>query len=173
MAFCKQMQPTQRDLCSIPLMPQAERRIDWQRDGTQTILRKIRAAVALRREMLRLDEVTDAWRVVHSEGDGLSGLVVDRYGDLLVVGAQRTHGDGAGVDDLDGPQGDGLAAAVGGVQVDLRHRREADQRVDLGPHPGQGLRDAVLQVAGELRHPLLEAPARPLDLGPDLAEVGL
>jgi len=47
--------------------------------------RKIGAAVALRRELLRLDEVTDAWRVVHSEGDGLSGLVVDRYADLLVV----------------------------------------------------------------------------------------
>jgi 23S rRNA (cytosine1962-C5)-methyltransferase len=47
--------------------------------------RRIRAAVALRRDMLRLDEVSDAWRVVHSEGDGLSGLVVDRYGDLLVV----------------------------------------------------------------------------------------
>jgi 23S rRNA (cytosine1962-C5)-methyltransferase len=47
--------------------------------------RKIRAAVALRRELLQLDETTDAWRVVHSEGDGISGLVVDRYGDLLVV----------------------------------------------------------------------------------------
>jgi len=47
--------------------------------------RRIRAAVRLRRELLRLDEVSDAWRVVHSEGDGLSGLVVDRYGDLLVV----------------------------------------------------------------------------------------
>ena len=47
--------------------------------------RKIGAAVALRREVLRLDEVSDAWRVVHSEGDGLSGLVVDRYADLLVV----------------------------------------------------------------------------------------
>ena len=47
--------------------------------------RKIRAAVALRRDLLRLDETTDAWRVVHSEGDGISGLVVDRYGDLLVV----------------------------------------------------------------------------------------
>ncbi|WP_149195643.1 class I SAM-dependent rRNA methyltransferase [Luteimonas suaedae] len=46
---------------------------------------KIAAAVRLRREVLRLDEVSDAWRVVHSEGDGLSGLVVDRYGDLLVV----------------------------------------------------------------------------------------
>lgn len=47
--------------------------------------RKIAAAVSLRRDVLRLDEVSDAWRVVHSEGDGLSGLVVDRYGDLLVV----------------------------------------------------------------------------------------
>lgn len=47
--------------------------------------RKIRAAVALRRDLLKLDETTDAWRVVHSEGDGISGLVVDRYGDLLVV----------------------------------------------------------------------------------------
>lgn len=47
--------------------------------------RKIGEAVALRRATLKLDDVSDAWRVVHSEGDGLSGLVVDRYGDLLVV----------------------------------------------------------------------------------------
>jgi 23S rRNA (cytosine1962-C5)-methyltransferase len=47
--------------------------------------RRIADAVSLRRDVLRLDEVSDAWRVVHSEGDGLSGLVVDRYADLLVV----------------------------------------------------------------------------------------
>ncbi|WP_240096341.1 class I SAM-dependent rRNA methyltransferase [Thermomonas flagellata] len=47
--------------------------------------RKIGEAVRLRRDILRLDEVSTAWRVVHSEGDGLSGLVVDRYDDLLVV----------------------------------------------------------------------------------------
>ncbi|WP_242164078.1 class I SAM-dependent rRNA methyltransferase [Lysobacter sp. M15] len=46
---------------------------------------KIGEAVRLRRELLKLDEVSDAWRVVHSEGDNLSGLVVDRYADLLVV----------------------------------------------------------------------------------------
>ncbi|TBV72229.1 class I SAM-dependent rRNA methyltransferase [Pseudoxanthomonas winnipegensis] len=46
---------------------------------------KIAQAVSLRRDVLRLDETTDAWRVVHAEGDGLSGLVVDRYGDLIVV----------------------------------------------------------------------------------------
>lgn len=47
--------------------------------------RKIGEAVALRRDVLQLDTVSNAWRVVHSEGDGLSGLVVDRYDDLLVV----------------------------------------------------------------------------------------
>ena len=47
--------------------------------------RRIAEAVSLRREVLKLDSVSDGWRVVHSEGDGLSGLVVDRYGDLLVV----------------------------------------------------------------------------------------
>jgi 23S rRNA (cytosine1962-C5)-methyltransferase len=42
-------------------------------------------AVALRLQQLRLAEVTDAFRVVHSDGDGLSGLVVDRYADALSV----------------------------------------------------------------------------------------
>ena len=49
-------------------------------------VRKIGEAVRLRREFLKLDAIGNAWRVVHSEGDGLSGLVVDRYDDLVVVG---------------------------------------------------------------------------------------
>ncbi|MEO8011624.1 MAG: RlmI/RlmK family 23S rRNA methyltransferase, partial [Dokdonella sp.] len=47
--------------------------------------RKIAAAVALRRDLLKLDAVTDAYRLVHSEGDGLSGLVVDRFAGTLVI----------------------------------------------------------------------------------------
>ena len=47
--------------------------------------RKIGAALQLRREFLQLDAIGNAWRVIHSEGDGLSGLVVDRYDDLIVV----------------------------------------------------------------------------------------
>lgn len=42
-------------------------------------------AVGLRTDVLRLPDSTNAYRVVHAEGDGLSGLVVDRYGDVLVV----------------------------------------------------------------------------------------
>lgn len=43
----------------------------------------IRRAVALRRELFRLDEVSDAYRLINSDGDGLSGLTIDRYGDAL------------------------------------------------------------------------------------------
>jgi len=46
---------------------------------------RIGRALALRRDVLKLDAVTDAYRVVHSEADGLSGLIVDRFADLLVV----------------------------------------------------------------------------------------
>ncbi len=47
---------------------------------------KIAEAVAMRREILKLDDISNAWRVFHSEGDGISGLVIDRYDDLIVVG---------------------------------------------------------------------------------------
>ncbi|MEO7063594.1 MAG: class I SAM-dependent rRNA methyltransferase [Dokdonella sp.] len=47
--------------------------------------RKVADAVALRRDLLKLDAVTDAYRLIHSEGDGLSGLVVDRFANTLVV----------------------------------------------------------------------------------------
>jgi 23S rRNA (cytosine1962-C5)-methyltransferase len=46
---------------------------------------RIKRAVELRRELLKLDAVTDAYRVVFSEADGLSGLVVDRFADTLVL----------------------------------------------------------------------------------------
>jgi 23S rRNA (cytosine1962-C5)-methyltransferase len=47
--------------------------------------RKLSAAISFRRDTLKLDEVTNAYRLVHSEADGLSGLVVDRFGDTLVM----------------------------------------------------------------------------------------
>jgi 23S rRNA (cytosine1962-C5)-methyltransferase len=47
--------------------------------------RTIGTAIAFRRDTLKLDAVTDAYRLVYSEADGLSGLVVDRFGDTLVI----------------------------------------------------------------------------------------
>jgi 23S rRNA (cytosine1962-C5)-methyltransferase len=43
----------------------------------------LRRAVALRRELFKLDAETDAYRLINSDGDGLSGLTIDRYGDVL------------------------------------------------------------------------------------------
>jgi 23S rRNA (cytosine1962-C5)-methyltransferase len=49
------------------------------------LLRRLDSAIALRRDVLKLDATTNAYRVVHAEGDGLPGLVVDRAGDYLVL----------------------------------------------------------------------------------------
>lgn len=45
----------------------------------------LQQAIKLRTEMLKPAEVSDAWRVIHSDGDRLSGLVVDKYGDMLSI----------------------------------------------------------------------------------------
>jgi 23S rRNA (cytosine1962-C5)-methyltransferase len=47
--------------------------------------KRLERALDLRRQVLALDNITDAYRLVHSEGDGLSGLVVDRLGSTIVV----------------------------------------------------------------------------------------
>ncbi len=46
---------------------------------------RIDEAIALRRDVLKLDDATDAYRVIHAEGDGLSGLIVDKFADVLSV----------------------------------------------------------------------------------------
>ncbi|MEI8196961.1 MAG: class I SAM-dependent rRNA methyltransferase [Phycisphaerae bacterium] len=49
------------------------------------ITQRLQAAIALRRDCLKLDATTNAYRVVHAEGDGLPGLIVDRYGPYAVI----------------------------------------------------------------------------------------
>ena len=62
----------------LSFQPEVVPDTDWLRA-------RIRAAVHLRSEVLDLGAVTNAWRLVFAEGDDLSGLVVDRYGDVGVV----------------------------------------------------------------------------------------
>jgi 23S rRNA (cytosine1962-C5)-methyltransferase len=47
--------------------------------------RRLESAVRFRHERLNLDDLAGACRLVYSEADGLSGLVVDRYADQLAV----------------------------------------------------------------------------------------
>src|SRR5262245_36764363 len=55
------------------------------RSETDVLRERIEAAVALRRSLFPDASVTDAYRLVHAEGDGLPGLVVDRFGPVLVA----------------------------------------------------------------------------------------
>ena len=59
------------------------RRSDLDRPR-EFLRRRLAAADRLRRRTLRLEEVTNAYRVAHGEGDDLPGLVVDRLADVLV-----------------------------------------------------------------------------------------
>jgi len=55
--------------------------------GEALLASRLDAAIALRRDVLRLgkESPTTAYRLVNSEGDGLGGLIVDRYDSYLCV----------------------------------------------------------------------------------------
>lgn len=64
------------------------RLVDFGPDGPpedEVVARRLEAAVALRRRLFPEGGDTDAYRLIHSEGDGLPGLVVDRFGSVLVA----------------------------------------------------------------------------------------
>jgi 23S rRNA (cytosine1962-C5)-methyltransferase len=50
------------------------------------LTRRLDAAIARRARLMGAD--TDAYRLVHGEGDGLGGVIVDRYGTVLVAEAE-------------------------------------------------------------------------------------
>jgi 23S rRNA (cytosine1962-C5)-methyltransferase len=53
--------------------------------GPEFWARRIEEAASLRTSLLGLDKETNAYRAIHAEGDGLTGLVVDRFADVLSV----------------------------------------------------------------------------------------
>ncbi len=55
------------------------------RDPERFLRDKIRESVRWRHDVLRLPDVTTGYRLVHSEGDGFPGLVIDRLGDAIVA----------------------------------------------------------------------------------------
>jgi 23S rRNA (cytosine1962-C5)-methyltransferase len=46
---------------------------------------KMRIAITLRKDLLLINSLNNACRLIHAESDGLPGLIVDQYGDYLVV----------------------------------------------------------------------------------------
>src|SRR5438034_555556 len=98
------------------------------------IRRRIETAIAFR-ESLRID--ADAYRLIHGEADLLPSLVVDRYGDYLVVQALS--------------QGmDRLLPAVVATLGDLLHPHGILARNDPRTRLLEGLEQRVDVVAGEV-----------------------
>ena len=55
------------------------------KDVRQHFLDALAAAVALRTDALQLPKISNAFRIVHAEGDGFPGLIVDKLGDAIVA----------------------------------------------------------------------------------------
>ncbi|MBI1827148.1 MAG: class I SAM-dependent rRNA methyltransferase [Planctomycetes bacterium] len=70
-----------RSMIAVRMLVHGDRAVDegfWQS--------AIGQAIELRRRH-KIEEQTDAYRLVHAEGDGLSGLILERYADVLVFEA--------------------------------------------------------------------------------------
>ncbi|MBI4574663.1 MAG: class I SAM-dependent rRNA methyltransferase [Planctomycetes bacterium] len=111
---------------------------------------RLASAVSLRDEVLRLGARTDAWRVVNGEGDGLDGLVVDRYGGVLVVQVGSLA-----LERLKGPLLDVLARRLSPVAIYERGDPELRHEEGLGPASGwvRGADPGAMTVTEDgLRH---------------------
>jgi len=87
-------------------------------------------AIALREHVLRLPDVTNAYRLVHAEGDGFPGLVLDRIGDALVAQVFTRC-----LADRMEPLGQRLRARYPGSRLLLTADRTAAQREGFTPPP--------------------------------------
>jgi 23S rRNA (cytosine1962-C5)-methyltransferase len=106
--------------------------------------------VRLRHDILRLPDCTDAYRVVHSEGDGLSGLVVDRFGAVLVAELFS-----AGIHRYWTWIAEALDAAYPGAEIVVRADRRSEKLEGLkmdGRPPSEKARDVVIQEHGTKFH---------------------
>ncbi|MEZ6037726.1 MAG: class I SAM-dependent rRNA methyltransferase [Planctomycetota bacterium] len=54
-------------------------------DVRQHFQQALQQAIQLREQVLRVPDVTDAWRLIHAEADGFPGLIVDKLGQAIVA----------------------------------------------------------------------------------------
>ena len=99
----------------------------WFRDGSKS-------ALELRRRFIRDD--TNSYRLVNGDGDGLSGVVVDRFGDVLVVQILTAGADR-------------MRATIVAALNELLHPRSILERSHGAVRKQEGLEDHVAVLAGE------------------------
>jgi len=100
----------------------------------ELVARRLKGALELRRRFIGED--TNAYRLVNGDGDGLSGVVVDRFGDVLVVQILT-----AGADRMRAHIVDGLN--------ELLHPRSIIERSHGAVRKQEGLEDRTAVLAGE------------------------
>lgn len=108
--------------------------------------RRIGAAVKRRNSLI---SGTTAYRLIHSEGDGLPGLIVDRYGPILVMQTLTV-----GMDQRREELAEGLLRHTDVKAIYLRN--DAPART----HEGLPLDRGFLRGEGPLRVEITEGPAR-------------
>ena len=100
----------------------------------ELVARRLRGALDLRRKFVRPD--TDAYRLVNGDGDGLSGVVVDRFGDVLVVQLLTAGADR-------------LRETIVGSLSELLHPRAIIERSQGAVRKQEGLDDHIAILTGE------------------------
>jgi 23S rRNA (cytosine1962-C5)-methyltransferase len=131
--------------------PQSKIRVRLLTSGDEPIdaafwNRRIGAAVARRRSVI---SGTTAYRLIHSEGDGLPGLIVDRYGPVLVMQALTV-----GMDQRREELAEALLRHTDAEMIYLRN--DAPART----HEGLSLERGFLRGEGPLRVEITEGPGR-------------
>ena len=100
----------------------------------ELVVRRLRNALELRKRFIRDD--TNAYRLVNGDGDGLSGVVVDRFGDVIVVQILT-----AGVERMR----ETIVAALN----EMLHPRSIIERSHGAVRKQEGLDDQTAVLAGE------------------------
>ena len=100
----------------------------------ELIARRLKGALELRQRFVR--DNTNAYRLVNGDGDGLSGVVVDRFGEVLVVQILTAGADR-------------MRAAIVAALSELLHPRAIIERSHGAVRKQEGLEDHTAVLAGE------------------------
>jgi len=100
----------------------------------ELVARRLKSALELRRRFIRDD--TNSYRLVNGDGDGLSGVVVDRFGDVLVVQILTAGADR-------------MRATIVAALNDLLHPRSILERSHGAVRKQEGFEDRIAVLAGE------------------------
>ena len=121
---------------SNPATTIAIRMIAWAETPSieELVARRLKNALALRRRFIRDD--TNAYRLINGDGDGLSGVVVDGFGDVIVLQILTAGADR-------------MRATIVDALSELLHPRSIIERSHGAVRKQEGLEDRIAVLAGE------------------------